>query len=84
MRTMTRLQIMAMDQPGWVWRVALGVVAFIIVLPVILLVMLALATGVMVFGALALASMAARRVRDAFGLAKRDGRENVRVIVRRD
>jgi hypothetical protein len=81
---MDRLRI-AVDQPGWVWRGAIGVVAFIVLLPIILLVVLALVAGVIVFGALALVAMLVQRARDMLGGGSAaDGRENVRVVVRRD
>ena len=80
----TRFHITSIDQPwgAWVWRAAIGTVAFIIALPLILLELVALLAGAMVFGALALASMLRQRARRVF--PRNDGRENVRVIARRD
>jgi len=78
---MSRLQIMAMNQPGWVWRSALGVVALVVLLPLLLLVFLALLAGAIVFGMLAAVTMLVERVRGR--LPRHDGRENVRVIERR-
>lgn len=69
----------AMDQPGWVWRAALGVAAFIIALPLILLVIFALLAAAAVFGVLALIASVTTRIRTGF---RRDGRQNVRVVVR--
>jgi hypothetical protein len=77
---MERLRVIAIDQPGWVWRGAFWVMALILLLPIVVLVVIALLAGVIVFGTLTLASMALQRVRGIFG--SDDGRENVRVIQR--
>jgi hypothetical protein len=81
-RTMSRLQIMAMDQRNWMWRSVLGVVVLVVLLPLLLLVFLALLAGAMVFGLLAGAAMLVQRVRGV--LPRSDGRENVRIIPRRE
>jgi len=77
---MQRLRVIAIDQPGWVWRGALWVMSLILLLPIVMLVVIALLAGVIVFGGLAVASMALQRARGFFG--GDGGRENVRVIER--
>ncbi len=79
---MDRLRI-AVDQPGWVWRGALAMVALIVLLPIVLLVIIALVAGVIVFGGLALVAMLLQRARGALG-RDNEGRENVRVVIRRE
>jgi uncharacterized membrane protein HdeD (DUF308 family) len=83
-RRMPRFQITAIDQPGWVWRAAIGVVVFIIALPLIVLVFVALLAGAIVFGMLAAIAMLWQRIRRLLPGVRHDGRENVRVIVRRN
>ncbi|HEX5691399.1 MAG TPA: hypothetical protein VFX76_15400 [Roseiflexaceae bacterium] len=78
--TVMNVPRIAIDQPGWVWRAALGVAAFVVALPLILLVMLAILAATAVFAVLALASTLAGRVRSLFG--RSDGRENVRIVAR--
>lgn len=67
-------------QPGYAWRAAVVTFLLILTVPVILFILAALLIAMVVFSALGLAGAIVQRLRGA--LPRRDGRENVRVIVR--
>ncbi len=70
-------------QPGWVSRLAILAFLIVIGLPILFLVMLAIATAVVVFGMLALINALVVKARGVM-TSRHDGRENVRVIRRAD
>ena len=67
-------------QPGWVTRAALWVFAVIILLPLALLFLLALAAAIVIFGVLALVHrMWTALTGGPRSIERRSGRENVRI-----
>ena len=72
----------ASTQPGWLGRAVLLTFILVIAVPIFLLVALALLAAMAVFAVLFSVNYLAMKIRGA--LPKRDGRENVRVIERRD
>ncbi len=70
------------SQPGWITRVALLSFLVVVGLPVLLLLVLAVAASVLVFGGLALLNAGAVRLRGM--LPRRGGRRNVRVVGRQE
>ncbi len=79
---------LAASRPGWPLRIALLTFLLVLGLPIILLALVAILLAAAVFAVLALAHRTIDRIR-GWGqgrglLGRRDGRENVRVIERRD
>ncbi len=81
---------LAASRPGWPLRIALLTFLLVLGLPIILLALVAILLAAAVFAVLALAHRTIERIRGrgrirGWGLlGRRDGRENVRVIERRD
>ncbi|MHC4107016.1 MAG: hypothetical protein ACYSTY_02910 [Planctomycetota bacterium] len=81
---------LAASQPGWPLRIALLTFLLVLALPIILLALVAILLASAVFAVLALAQRTTERLRGRGRgqgrglLGRRDGRENVRVIQRRD
>ena len=69
-------------QPNWVLRWAFGTFLIVVMIPVMLLVLTAVAVGALVFLALSGFHFVAAKLRSV--LPSRDGRENVRVIQHTD
>ena len=72
----------ASAQPGWLGRAVLMTFILVIAIPIFLLVMLALIVASVVFAVLFCVNYVFMKARGI--LPKRDGRENVRVIQRRN
>ncbi len=77
---------LAASRPGWPLRIALLTFLLVLGLPIILLALVAILLASAVFAVLALAHRTIERFqgRGRGLLGRRDGRENVRVIERRD
>jgi membrane protein required for beta-lactamase induction len=69
-------------QPSWIVRASLIAFILVVVIPIVLLVMFAFLVASLLFGLLWLVHRAMSGFRGLF--PGRDGRANVRVIVRRD
>lgn len=69
-------------QPNWVLRWAFGAFLIVVMIPLVLLVLTAVAVGALVFLALWGFHRTVAKLRSV--LPSRDGRENVRVIQHRD
>ena len=68
------------DQPGWVTRTALVVFFLVVLLPIAVLLFIALAAAIVIFGVLALVHRAWTALTGGpRGIERRSGRENVRI-----
>ena len=72
----------ASSQPSWILRVVLMTFIFVIAFPIVLLVALALLVASVVLVVLRIVNTLMMKMRGT--LPRRDGRENVRVMQRRD
>lgn len=73
------------QQPGWVAKTALAVTLFVVVVPIVLLTLAAVAVGAVCFLVLGLLARAVALISGLFngtGRKRDDGRRNVRVIDR--
>lgn len=77
-----RVWAQAARQPSWVTRIAFLVFLLVVALPLLLLFLVALVLATIVFSVLALLAAGWRRFRGV--LPRHDGRENVRVVQRRN